>query len=526
MSVQLKYPAKDINDLIDKAKSGDLETKVDTELSFTSGNAIANSTVTHALADLPTKYGSYPKMSAGFADNLVGRGEATPEQFVYQATANDLSVLDEPAKIVKIKGNSVVWNQIVKPHIFSRDAIDYGFNGLTVAENADGSYTLNGTTTADVFINLSDEVAFKVGEKVALTGMGEFQNFRFYLNGGYGSSLTTDGVMTCTHEGVGSSICFLHVAANVTITNATINPKIVNLTKAYGVGNEPETLGEFYARIPAGLNASEYDKGQIISVKTEALKTVGFNQWDEQWESGKLDYNTGEVMPDANYIRAKNFTRVLPNTAYYVCWGAASTGYVLFYDESKKFISSAYAYAFTTPANCAYIKLRIPSSYGTTYKNDICLNLSHTGYRNGVYEPYETSTLPLPAIGKYFPAGMRSAGAVCDTIEWDGAKQAWVAIQRVGERAYTTGDESNTEVVTDRTVTHYALAAPITVEIAEAFNPSFKVWDFGTEEALASVVSAPFSAEVVYGFNATDNIRTLIERVRALEVALAAVQNN
>ena len=54
------------------------------------------------------------------------------------------------------------------------------------------------------------------------------------------------------------------------------------------------------------------------------------------------------------------------------------------------------------------------SAYGTTYNNDICINISDTE-RNGNYEPYTSSTLSLP-ISTYFPTGMKSAGNVYDEL--------------------------------------------------------------------------------------------------------------
>jgi hypothetical protein len=52
----------------------------------------------------------------------------------------------------------------------------------------------------------------------------------------------------------------------------------------------------------------------------------------------------------------------------------------------------------------------------------------------------------------------------------------------------------------------------------------YEVSDFGTEEAVSKGESAPFRADIVYGFNAVDTIRnnrTMIEellaRIEALE---------
>jgi len=85
------------------------------------------------------------------------------------------------------------------------------------------------------------------------------------------------------------------------------------------------------------------------------------------------------------------------------------------------------------PTGTTYIRFWLSSTYGTTYKNDICINLSHSGWRNGQYAPYTPFTRELPIIKKYFQNGMRSAGNAFDAIEWDSSKQKWVAVQRIGE---------------------------------------------------------------------------------------------
>ena len=44
------------------------------------------------------------------------------------------------------------------------------------------------------------------------------------------------------------------------------------------------------------------------------------------------------------------------------------------------------------PANCRFIRFYIQQ---TTYNSDICINLSHSGYRNGDYEAYSEHVYPL-----------------------------------------------------------------------------------------------------------------------------------
>lgn len=72
----------------------------------------------------------------------------------------------------------------------------------------------------------------------------------------------------------------------------------------------------------------------------------------------------------------------------------------------------------------------------------------------------ETRFVNIPS-SKYFPDGMRSAGSAYDEINFLSQK----AIKRIGVRAYQTGDENNTAVMTDKTNTVYELATPVETEI-------------------------------------------------------------
>ena len=202
---------------------------------------------------------------------------------------------------------------------------------------------------------------------------------------------------------------------------AEICVKITDVTQMFGSGNEPATVDEFYACIPEGVDINAYNPGEIISMNANAIETNGLNQWDEEWAISE------------NRICSKNLISVLPNTDYYVK-GSFANG-IFWYDENKQKISTIYPTnaIVKSPATARYMKFYLGASYGTTYKNDICINLSHTGVRNGEYEPYWKSVKDLSVIKKYFPNGMRSAGSAYDEIVFDESKQKWVAIQRIGE---------------------------------------------------------------------------------------------
>ncbi|MBQ3990398.1 MAG: hypothetical protein II630_06110, partial [Bacteroidales bacterium] len=117
-----------------------------------------------------------------------------------------------------------------------------------------------------------------------------------------------------------------------------------------------------------------YKAASLESVKTSAHKTIGFNQWDEEWRNGKYATGTGAYSANSSYFANKNPIRVLPNTTYYIGCSVNATWEVFFYTADgsyieKKQITNA---TFATPSNCAYINFSGATTfYGTTYKHDI-----------------------------------------------------------------------------------------------------------------------------------------------------------
>lgn len=147
-----------------------------------------------------------------------------------------------------------------------------------------------------------------------------------------------------------------------------------------------------------------YNAGSIQSVKTSGRKVVGFNQWDEEWEVGRFNDTTGAKEDGfSNTIRSKNYIRVMPNTQYknFVVNTTDLVMYIFYYDADKNFISKENRYCnvqstpITTPSNTCYMMFYLQTSYGTSYKHDICINISDTT-KNGTYEPYTSTTVALP----------------------------------------------------------------------------------------------------------------------------------
>lgn len=146
----------------------------------------------------------------------------------------------------------------------------------------------------------------------------------------------------------------------------------------------------------------DYNAGELKSVSNLVSHDMtGFNQWDEEWELGGINSTTGINSSNTNQIRSKNYIELLPNTQYYFhvgqTGGGSSNWQSRFYDAEKNYIgvggTMLYNAEFTPPSNARYVRFAMQTAYGTTYNNDICINISSS--RNGEYEPYTLHSYPL-----------------------------------------------------------------------------------------------------------------------------------
>ena len=116
-----------------------------------------------------------------------------------------------------------------------------------------------------------------------------------------------------------------------------------------------------------------------INGYTEAKITrCGVNVWDEEWELGTINNNTGALVPNSSIIRSKNFIPIRGGVTILIYATSTSNMWirVFEYDKNENYIVSEAKYTGTTyqlNANTAYIKFYVKSDYGTTYNKDISI---------------------------------------------------------------------------------------------------------------------------------------------------------
>lgn len=380
----------------------------------------------------------YPKMAVGLADNLAGVDVVDSEINFRRSGGGAIS--DGVARIETIKGNSVVWNQLA-----FKNAKSTTMNGVTFTANPDGSITANGTASATAYILINPIFYTDASHKYAVFGTPNGGSVTKYYFGDGNTLNDRDGNGTITNGSDRSNNFACRVQSGVTVNNVVYRPRLIDLTKMFGAGNEPTTIEEFYQRIPMGVDLNAYNEGEVIHMDVQSIESVGVNQWDEEWEQGGIASASGLPITLAGAIRSKNFSPIFPSTSYYVNW-AAYTGdkYIFFYDREQNFISkSSFASngAVNTPSNAAYFKIRIDQ--GSSFHKDICINRYDTAI-NGQYYPYIKRVEDLAVIRKYFPDGMKSAGSAHDEIRYNKASGKWEKVVRIGSvdfsgaSAYTT----------------------------------------------------------------------------------------
>lgn len=514
--------------------------------------------------------GTYSKMTVGFAENVVGDGSATEEEFSFRPTAgvNRNTLNDGAARIHTLKGRSVVANQIAVPRVTPETTK----SGITYSIAADGTIRVIGTASSRVNINpftARQDISHKYMMKGAPNGSSD----TFYLTNQdsrvkeYG-----DGIIYTPYEG-GEKWWFVFYVMEGVSVDLTFKPILIDLTQEFGAGNEPMTVEEYYQRKPILLNEEEYNEGKLVNLVPKAIKTTGLNQFNGTY---------AKVLGGVQYYLGGNYTSV----GFATEMGGAI--------EAITTPTSSEVAGGSAPAD----RLYTPTQNGYIYANgdSICISLYWpTEYGNlyGTYQPYKPFERDLSWVSKYFSNGMRSAGSAHDEIRFNSTKQRWEAVTRIGVvdlgdlqwtygstskmfqatginnapgyytilcPKYQTGLEDkqirghssmngyiyvkdssyNGDVAAFKSaikevMANYELAEPIVTPITENINFDYDVSDYGTEELIVAegVESAPLSASIEYSPNVlavlknapdiADDVDMLKSQLAALTAQLAAL---
>ena len=379
--------------------------------------------------ETPTEGSTNPVSSGGMHAILTPVEEAGAEFLKRVAPVNGKTSLG----VTRVKGKTLVWNQLA-----SDDEITLGENLTGTSGNW---FPIKLPKGHKIYLAYNVKKSADLSSNANVTGIDLADQGSTYGGALYCPSVPKDDAfhrVSGIVESADSRNQNLYYRA-YSHTTGTITFKgivAVDLTLEFGAGNEP-TVEEFEA-MPEFPQLAAYCAPQLVNVAATGVKTVGFNQWDEEWEPGAI-YADGSPGSVSGWIRSKNFCPCIPGADYYYINAAR----LLFYDSSENFVQLAGNGIVTAPVNAAYFKI---STNIVSYNHNICVNLSDPD-RNGEYEPYKEDVVPLnltTLTGKLNGAGEsvvifpNGPGGVGDAYDEAGRTRATRRMKRIFIRSLTT----------------------------------------------------------------------------------------
>lgn len=377
-----------------------------------------------ATKDYVATHAAQPEVTSGTEDEAAWLTRETAAGFPCGGRAT----------VKAIKGKTVKWNQLVSLPYYSSAGT---YAGVPVTVGTDGTITASGTSSAGGNFYFIRPFNLVSGHKYLMGGFTKLgaSTVSVYLsvydneNSEIVIRQTTNNpsIFTATKTSEDARF-YLNISGSGATVDFVGRPQLFDLTLMFGAGNEPSTVAEFEALYPEAYYP--YSAPTLQSAKPTGIESVGFNLWDEVWEVGGISSSTGQNAADSSIIRSTDYIPVFPSTAYYAAIpGAVSAIYafVYWYRADKSFIgvvNTATSRMVTSPSDARYMRFRMSGSYGTTYKNDLCINLGSP--RNGEYEPHWSQSVSIP-IDQIAPNGLKSAGSAYDEL------RAGELVTRVGE---------------------------------------------------------------------------------------------
>lgn len=526
--------------------------------------------------------GNYPNMSVGFAANLIGRGESIASEIGFRASGGK-SIEDGSARITELQGNAVVWNQLInESNLVASDAqitktdIGYtitpsgGASGLKTDSSSGGVTPVVGHKyallcvkiggTKGLYLNWGGYNASFPNPIFSVTDSTKKQLTIYSYNETETFTLTTPRLVDLTLMfGSGNeptTIADFYNRMPQGVDVAEYYEGQIIASNAYGIKSVGDNAwnGEWEMGDLSGSNGVEFDS----SVR---WRNKGYIR----------------ILPNENYY-VQSSAKIFLRARFY----DADKNFIGIVNADNKDVYTNET--FKTAVNAHYMRFA-PNISDIEQGSQLCISLVHSGYKEGKYFPYQEYIKTFDSrIKDAFPNGMMPCDKVynkngkgyvvfgtgkvdlgslnyatgatgtfyCEVppsamkdarysnnllcgkyATWSGEKtlaslpdkslmlynSASYPLLGIKDSAYT--DATSFKAAMSGIMLYYELATPTIIEYAEPFNLDYEVWDFGTEEMLASEPSAPIKAMIRYQFNAVDEVRELRQMIATLQATIA-----
>lgn len=348
--------------------------------------------------------GYYENLGAGIAEQLVSSVyDEDKVPYNFRTSGGSANIGDREDDM--LVGGTVAWNQKVTSVRATTTTL-----GLTLTNHYPELVMTGEATQTDDFTIASAYIpANHVG--AWFCGVPRTENYGLKVNYTL-PAIGHDGVITKSSGNLSNML--VRVNAGVDVGTVTFKPVVFDLTQMFGstiadyiYSLEQTTAGAgvawFRNLFPKPYYA--YNAGELMSVRAARHRTVGFNQWDEEWEVGKYNASTGIKTGNTSStpnVRSKNYIPVIGGQNYYL--RSNNSAFVFCYDDRKNYLGQAVRVNDTTstqlrnqnfqlkPGTC-FITFYVSNI--ETYDYSVCINLMGDGGRNGAYEPYKLKSYEL-----------------------------------------------------------------------------------------------------------------------------------
>lgn len=230
--------------------------------------------------------GYYESMRVGSADNLTSKGDATEEVIMSRKAGGDNQIEDGSASIKRIKGYSVVMNQLCKDKIQP-----VTIHGVIISCEND-LWSFNGSSTGYPYYGLSNAVLNEEHKYMLLEKRIKVKEVLSYREINTNNRYETKDIQPNSVFSPLKNSNSIEVAMNPNREYDELRElKFFDLTTMFGSGNEPTTPDDFAKRL--GYSSIDdvpyipYNEGEIVSSFAEGIKTtdtegkVSERKWSE-----------------------------------------------------------------------------------------------------------------------------------------------------------------------------------------------------------------------------------------------------
>lgn len=217
--------------------------------------------------------GYYESMRVGSADNLTSKGDATEEVIMSRKSGGDNQIEDGSASIKRIKGYSVVMNQLCKDKIQP-----VTIRGVIISCEND-LWSFNGASTGYPYYGLSNAVLNEGHKYMLLEKRIKVKEVLGYREINTNNRSETKNIQPNSVFSPLKNSNSIEVAMSPNLEYDELRKlKFFDLTQMFGSGNEPTTPEDFAKRL--GYDSIDdvpyipYNEGEIVSSFAEGIKTT------------------------------------------------------------------------------------------------------------------------------------------------------------------------------------------------------------------------------------------------------------